>query len=104
MALTWRHQDSAHNSEVLQNKTLFKKDQEAPSIQSMILQQELENDFLIQVPDSFVKSLNPIFAIPKKKGGWKKILDCLILNSELKTEYFKLKGTTDIQEITMPNK
>ncbi|KAA6367039.1 MAG: hypothetical protein EZS28_037433, partial [Streblomastix strix] len=41
--------------------------------------------------------------IPKKKGGCSKILDCLILNSELETEYFKLEGITDIQEIIMPN-
>ncbi|KAA6361465.1 MAG: hypothetical protein EZS28_043010, partial [Streblomastix strix] len=54
-------------------------------------------------PGLFRQVLEPIFAIPKKKGGWRKILDCRILNSVLQTEYFKLEGITDIQEIVLPN-
>ncbi|KAA6377434.1 MAG: hypothetical protein EZS28_027039 [Streblomastix strix] len=60
------------------------------------------DDVIIRVPDSFVKGWNPIFAIPKKKEGWRKIMDYRILISELKTEYFKLEGNSDIQEKIIP--
>ncbi|KAA6384180.1 MAG: hypothetical protein EZS28_020295 [Streblomastix strix] len=103
IALTWRDQDSVHNLEVLKRKTAFKEDQEAHSSLSKIIQQELEDDVISQVPDSFLKCWNQIFAISKKNGGWRKIIDCQILNSQLQTEYFMLKGITDIQEIIMPN-
>ncbi|KAA6399822.1 MAG: hypothetical protein EZS28_004649 [Streblomastix strix] len=103
IALSWRDQDSAHNIEVLRHKTAFKGDLEAHSSLSKIIQQELEDDVITQVQDFFVKCWNPIFAISKKKEGWRKILDCRILNSELETEYFMVEGITDIQEIIMPN-
>ncbi|KAA6383594.1 MAG: hypothetical protein EZS28_020879 [Streblomastix strix] len=68
-ALIWRNEDSAHILDVLKHKTAFKRDQEAHSSLSKIIYQELEDDVITQVPDSYVKCWNQIFAIPKMKGG-----------------------------------
>ncbi|KAA6388059.1 MAG: hypothetical protein EZS28_016413 [Streblomastix strix] len=89
IALTWRNQDSSHILEVLRHKTTFKGDQDAHSSLSKIIQQELEDDAITHVQDSFVKCRNPIFAIQKKNGGWRKILDCRILNIESQIEVAK---------------
>ncbi|KAA6387650.1 MAG: hypothetical protein EZS28_016821 [Streblomastix strix] len=95
--------DSAPKLEVLKRKTAFKGDSEAHKSLFKIIQQELEDDVITQVPDSFVKCWNPLFAISKKKGSCRKIHYCRILNSEFKTEYNKLEGITIIQEIIIPN-
>ncbi|KAA6397162.1 MAG: hypothetical protein EZS28_007313 [Streblomastix strix] len=103
IALTWRDQDSAHNLEVLNHKTTFKGHQEVHLSLSKINKQQQEDEVITKFLDLFIKCWNTIFAIPNKKGVWRKILDCLILNSELRTEHFKLEGITDIQEIITPN-
>ncbi|KAA6326109.1 MAG: hypothetical protein EZS28_053992, partial [Streblomastix strix] len=96
-------QDSAQILELLKHKTAFKGDSEAHQSLPKIIQQELKDDVKTQVQDTFFKCSNPIFAIAKKKGGWQKILVCRILNNELRTEYFKLKGIAVIPEIIIPN-
>ncbi|KAA6361151.1 MAG: hypothetical protein EZS28_043320, partial [Streblomastix strix] len=69
IALTWKNQESAHMLKVLKHKIAFKGGSEAHSSLSKIIQQQLEYDAITQVPNSFVKCWNPIFAIPKKKGS-----------------------------------
>ncbi|KAA6395836.1 MAG: hypothetical protein EZS28_008636 [Streblomastix strix] len=85
------------------HKIAFKENSEVHLSLSKLIQQELEDDVITQVPDSFAKYWNQIFAIQKKKRSWRKILDSRIMNSEQRTEYFMLNGITDIQKIIMLN-
>ncbi|KAA6361793.1 MAG: putative reverse transcriptase, partial [Streblomastix strix] len=61
---------------------------------------ELEEQIIEEVSQESLNWINPIFCIPKKEDHkWRKIMDCSILNKELKGEHFLMEDVTTLREL-----
>ncbi|KAA6381309.1 MAG: hypothetical protein EZS28_023163 [Streblomastix strix] len=70
-------------------------EQEQVSKLMEIVNQELKDHVIEKVSDNQVLFYNSIFCEQKKKGKWRKILDCLIFNRQIQVESFKIEGVRD---------
>jgi ribonuclease HI len=68
-----------------------------------LLQEELQEGIIAEIKEEEVKWFNPTFLVPKKKKGeFRKILDCKELNDELQDIHFKMEGPEVVCELIRP--
>jgi hypothetical protein len=64
-----------------------------------LLDEELCEGVVREVPLAGAKWLNPTFLVPKAGGKWRKILDCRLLNEEMRDRHFKMERAEDVLEL-----
>jgi hypothetical protein len=68
-----------------------------------LLREEVEEGIVAEIPQEEAKWFNPTFLVPKKKKGeFRKILDCRELNEELEDIHFKMEGPEVVCELLRP--
>ncbi|KAA6382331.1 MAG: hypothetical protein EZS28_022140 [Streblomastix strix] len=99
MTLRWKDQLSQMKLKQIRKKRDFKEDFHQLKSMQEIINQELMDGVIIPIQDSQVAFWNPIFAVCKKNGGFRKILDCRRPNSELMKENFQMDNVNSIKQI-----
>ncbi|KAA6363324.1 MAG: putative reverse transcriptase, partial [Streblomastix strix] len=99
LTLRWKDQLSQMKLIQIRKKREFKGEFNQLMSMQEIINQELIDGEIIPIQDSLVAFWNPIFAVSKKNGGFRKILDCRRLNSELMTETFQMDNVNSIKQI-----
>ena len=64
-----------------------------------LLQEELDEGIVVQVPHTFPLFLNPVFMVPKKGGKWRKVVDCRMVNDWQTFVHFRMNGPDVVQLI-----
>ncbi|KAH7816688.1 putative Reverse transcriptase (RNA-dependent DNA polymerase) [Monocercomonoides exilis] len=77
--------------------------QEAQQAFSEMIKKQLETNIIKPIQEKDVKHLNPVFAIRKKDGGWRQIVDCRRLNNAIKTIYNKQEDHRTVEKIIQEN-
>jgi hypothetical protein len=67
-----------------------------------LLNEELEEEIVLQVPHTYPRFLNPVFMVPKKGGKWRKVVDCRVLNLLQIFIHFRMDGPEVVQQIALP--
>jgi hypothetical protein len=70
---------------------------------TQILQEEIAEGIVIPVPDKYVKFYNSTFLVPKRDGGFRKVLNCKELNKYMKVDHFKMEDTRTVKEVLLTN-
>ncbi|KAA6384268.1 MAG: putative Transposon Ty3-G Gag-Pol polyprotein [Streblomastix strix] len=68
-----------------------------------MLQEELQNGIIEEIPKEQVKWQNPTFLVPKPSGEWRKILDASLLNEEIQLLHFQMNGVEQVRYLLIPN-
>jgi ribonuclease HI len=68
-----------------------------------ILDEEIAEGIVIPVPQTYIKWYNSTFLVPKKDGGWRKVLNCKYINRFMKVDHFKMEDTRTVRELLLPN-
>jgi hypothetical protein len=68
----------------------------------LILQEEIREGIVIPVPESYIKFFNSTFLVPKKDGGFRKVLNCREINKYMKVDHFKMDSTKTVQDLLLP--
>jgi ribonuclease HI len=76
--------------------------QKAIQFQKM-LDDELREGIVVEIPEEQAKWINPTFLVPKKrKGEYRKVLDCRELNEEIQDVHFKMEGAETVCQLVKP--
>jgi ribonuclease HI len=67
-----------------------------------LLSEELAEGTIREVRPEEVKWINPTFLVPKAGGRWRKILDCRLLNEEVRDRHFKMESAEEVLQIARP--
>ncbi|KAA6360637.1 MAG: putative reverse transcriptase, partial [Streblomastix strix] len=68
-----------------------------------LIEKELLEDIIEEVPLNQLKWINPCFAIPKSEPGkWRKIMDCSLLNKFLCATHFIMEDVSNLRSILYP--
>jgi hypothetical protein len=67
-----------------------------------LLNEELREGIIVQVPHQFVKWWSPTFLVPKKNGEYRKVLNCRRLNAEMKDLHFKMEDVRTVKDVILP--
>jgi ribonuclease HI len=67
-----------------------------------LLNEELAEGVVCEVPLWEAKWLNPTFLVPKAGGRFRKILDCRRLNEEMRSRHFKMETAEDVLQLARP--
>jgi hypothetical protein len=67
-----------------------------------LLDDELREGVVREVPLAEAKWLNPTFLVPKAGGKYRKILDCRRLNEEMRDRHFKMESAEDVLQLARP--
>jgi ribonuclease HI len=68
----------------------------------LILQEEIREGIVIPVPESYIKFFNSTFLVPKKDGGFRKVLNCKEINKHMRVDHFKMDSTKTVQDLLLP--
>ncbi|KAA6369594.1 MAG: putative reverse transcriptase [Streblomastix strix] len=68
-----------------------------------LIEKELQEDIIEEVPLNQLKWIKPCFAIPKSEPGkWRKIMDCSLLNKFLCETHFIMEDVSNLRSILQP--
>jgi hypothetical protein len=96
----WRSQREAER--VLQRERRpcgFRGTQRQTEAYRMILEEEIREGVVVQVPHHYVKWWNSTFLVPKKGGEYRKVLNCKRLNRLMQPVHFKMEDVKSVKEI-----
>ncbi|KAA6369117.1 MAG: putative Transposon Ty3-G Gag-Pol polyprotein, partial [Streblomastix strix] len=68
-----------------------------------MLQEELQEGIIEEIPKEQVKWWNPTFLVPKPSGEWRKILDASLLNEEIQPLHFQMNGVEQVRYLLILN-
>ncbi|KAA6380346.1 MAG: putative Transposon Ty3-I Gag-Pol polyprotein [Streblomastix strix] len=68
-----------------------------------MLQEELQEGIIEEIPKEQVKWWNSTFLVPKPSGKWRKILDASLLNEEIQPLHFQMNGVEQVRYFLIPN-
>ncbi|KAA6361375.1 MAG: putative Transposon Ty3-G Gag-Pol polyprotein, partial [Streblomastix strix] len=68
-----------------------------------MLQEELQEGIIEEIPKEQVKWWNPTFLVPKPSGECRKILDASLLNEEIQPLHFQMNGVEQVRYLLIPN-
>jgi hypothetical protein len=66
-----------------------------------LLTEELREGVVVPVPHHYVKWYNSTFLVPKKSGGYRKVLNCRRLNDEMRDIHFKMEDLKTVKDIIL---
>jgi ribonuclease HI len=96
----WRDEDSPRRLERRRKVFGYTPMGERVQIFRNMLEEELREGIVVEIPEEEAKWFNATFLVPKKKKGqFRKILDCRELNEEIKDVHFKMEGPEAICEM-----
>ncbi|KAA6359746.1 MAG: hypothetical protein EZS28_044726, partial [Streblomastix strix] len=99
MRLFWIDKQSKNRLMKLKAKREFYGNMEQVSKLREIVNQEFKDHVIEEVSNNQVLFYNLIFCVPKKKGKWRKILDCRIFNRPIQVQSFKMEGVREIKDL-----
>jgi ribonuclease HI len=71
----------------------------APEFEAL-LEEEIREGVVKEIEEEEVKWVNPTFLVPKARTGkYRKILDCRLLNEELRTVHFKMESPETVRAL-----
>ncbi|KAA6393117.1 MAG: putative Polyprotein P3 [Streblomastix strix] len=68
------------------------------AIYNTLLQEEIKEGIVDEVPDSEVKLHNQTFCVPKHSGDQRKVLDARLINNEILKKHFKMHSVQTVSE------
>ncbi|KAA6355700.1 MAG: putative Transposon Ty3-G Gag-Pol polyprotein, partial [Streblomastix strix] len=68
-----------------------------------MLQEELQDGIIEEIPKEQVKWWNPTFLVPKPSGEWRKILDASLQNEEIQPLHFQMNRVEQVRYLLIPN-
>ncbi|KAA6375929.1 MAG: hypothetical protein EZS28_028545 [Streblomastix strix] len=68
-----------------------------------MLQEELQEGKIEEIPKEQVKWWNPTFLVPKPSGEWRKILEASLLNEEIQPLHFQMNRFKQVRYLLIPN-
>jgi hypothetical protein len=85
---------------VMRREYAFTEEQEEAFLR--LLNEELEEEIVMQMPHTYPDFLNPVFMISKKGGKWRKVVDCRMTNGQQIFVQFRMDGPKVVQPIAQP--
>jgi hypothetical protein len=89
----------ASKNEAVRREYSFTEEQEIAF--RKLLDEELEEEIVAQVPHTYPRFLNPVLMVPKKGGKWRKVVDCRIVNGQQVFIHFRMDGPEVVQVIAL---
>ncbi|KAA6364063.1 MAG: putative Transposon Ty3-I Gag-Pol polyprotein, partial [Streblomastix strix] len=81
----------------------FQRNQTEMQAYKTMLQEELQEGIIEEIPKEQVKWWNPTFMVPKPSGEWRKIQDASLLNEEIQPLHFQMNGVEQVRYLLIPN-
>ena len=89
----------AAKKDAVRREYAFTEEQEEAFLK--LLNEELEEEIVVQVPHTYPRFLNPVFMVPKKGGKWRKVVDCRMVNGQQVFIHFRMDGPEVVQVISL---
>jgi hypothetical protein len=89
----------AAKKDVVRREYAFTAEQEVAF--QKLLQEELDEGIVVQVPHAVPLFLNPVFMVPKKGGKWRKVVDCRMVNDWQTFVHFRMNGPDVVHLIAL---
>jgi hypothetical protein len=67
-----------------------------------LLNDEIEQGIVIEVPWNYPAYLSPVFMVIKKGGEWRKVIDCRTINAEQVDIHFCMDSPETVQRLMIP--
>jgi hypothetical protein len=66
-----------------------------------LLNEELEEEIVVQVPHTYPRFLKPVLMVPKKGEKWRKVVDCRMVSGQQVFIHFRIDGPEVVQVIAL---
>jgi ribonuclease HI len=93
----WKDSDSPKRLERARKRDSFRMNPRMTEEYRKLLQEELQEGVVIEIPEVGAKWINPTFLVEKgKRGTYRKVMDCSALNEEIQDVHFKMEGADTV--------
>jgi hypothetical protein len=90
----------AAKRDAVRREYAFTEEQEQAFLK--LLNEEVEEEIMVQMPHTYPRFLNPVFIVPKKGGKWRRVVDCRMVNGQQVLTHFRMDGPEVVEVIALP--